>query len=84
MRDEHAEGVCAAPVCVNCAGLTGGEGRTAEKRESERVQTHANTHMHTHTHTHYLATYVLHPRSWAERWSQFVQCPEWEVEEQLQ
>ena len=78
LRGEHTGRVCAAPVCVEGAWLTGGGGVTAEKRE--RVC----KHKHTHTHITW-PTYVLLPTrtSWAERWPQFVQGSKWEVEEKL-
>ena len=52
-----------------------------------RTHTHAHTHAHTHTYTNIIwSTYVLLPTRtcWDERWLQFVQGPECEVEEKLQ
>ena len=46
LRDEHTGRVCADPVCVDGAGLTGGGGSPAEK--SENMHTHICTYMHPH------------------------------------
>ena len=51
LRGEHSGRVCATPGCVDCAGLTGGGGKTAYERENTNTPAHTHTHTHTHART---------------------------------
>ena len=82
-RWTHREGVCIPRVCRLCSAHWRGRKNCREKS----METCKQIKLHTWTHAYItLPTYVLLPTrtSWAERWSQFVQGQQWEVEEQLQ